>query len=399
VSRLADLLDELHPLGRDPVTGGYHRFAWTEVDRQLRAWFTSAAQAEGLDVGADRNGNLWAWWGDPGPGAVVTGSHLDSVPDGGALDGPLGVAAALAAVSELRRRGMSPRRPLAVCVFSDEEGARFGVACVGSRLLAGTLEPAAARALRDPTGVSLATALAAGGVDPDGIGADSARLADVAALVELHLEQGRGLAGGPSAVAVAGAIRAHGRWRLELTGEANHAGTTALADRHDPALAVAAAVLAAREHADALGAVATVGRIRLHPGGVNGIPGRAEVWLDARAEDPAVLTELVAAVTQATRSRAEVDGVGLTVHPESLSPTSTFDAGLSGRLAERLGGAPRQDTGAGHDAGVLAARVPAAMLFVRNPTGVSHAPAETADPADCEAGVTALTDVLEELLG
>jgi N-carbamoyl-L-amino-acid hydrolase len=126
---------DLPPVGRDPRTGGYRRFAWTREGRVLREWFAGEASARGLDVVCDRAGNQWAWWGDPDacPG-VVTGSHLDSVPDGGAFDGPLGVISAFAAIDELRAEGFAPARPVGVVNFGDEEGARFGVACAGSRL-------------------------------------------------------------------------------------------------------------------------------------------------------------------------------------------------------------------------------------------------------------------------
>ncbi len=132
------LWSELLPLGVT-ATGGYRRFAWTDADLEARSWFAAAARARGLDVQTDRNGNLWAWWlpigwsGEPRE-AFVSGSHLDSVPDGGAFDGPLGVVSALCAIDMLRSRGVQPLRPVAVAVFADEEGARFGVACAGSRL-------------------------------------------------------------------------------------------------------------------------------------------------------------------------------------------------------------------------------------------------------------------------
>ena len=117
-------------------------------------WFAEQARARGLDVEVDRNANIWAWWGDPGPDAVVTGSHLDSVPGGGAFDGPLGVVSALSAVDALRAGGFAPRRPLALVVFAEEEGGRFGVPCLGSKLLTGAISPDRARALRDPAGVT-----------------------------------------------------------------------------------------------------------------------------------------------------------------------------------------------------------------------------------------------------
>src|SRR5690348_9117400 len=150
---------DLQPVGRSAQSGGYRRFAWTREDHDLREWFTGECGARGLDLTEDRMGNQWAWWGDPdaaavrGDKGVVTGSHLDSVPDGGAFDGPLGVVSALCAIDELKARGVRLRKPVAIAVFADEEGTRFGLACVGSRLLTGVLEPERALALTDADGV------------------------------------------------------------------------------------------------------------------------------------------------------------------------------------------------------------------------------------------------------
>src|SRR5690606_7941213 len=155
----------LAPLGRDRTTGGYPRLSWTPVDAELRAWFTGEAHARGMSVETDRNGNLWAWLGEAGPDAVVTGSHLDSVPNGGGFEGPLGVVSAVAGVDELRRRGLRPRRPLAVVVFVEEEGARFGVPRLGSRLLTGAITAERARGLTDADGITLARAMSDAGLD------------------------------------------------------------------------------------------------------------------------------------------------------------------------------------------------------------------------------------------
>lgn len=391
----------LRPLGRSAETGGYRRLAWTTADAACRAWFRGEAEARGLLYEVDRNGNQWAWLGDPSdpaaPGAVVTGSHLDSVPDGGAFDGPLGVVSGFAALDELRARGLRPTRPVAVVNFADEEGARFGVACVGSRLATGQLDPDRARALRDADGVTLAEAMAAAGGDPGRLGADPERLGRIAAFVELHVEQGRHLADTPHPVGVAGAIWPHGRWRFDFRGEANHAGTTRLPDRRDPMLTYATTVLAARKKARLAGALATVGRVTVEPNGVNAVPAVVRGWLDARAPNEAVLNQLLAEVTRAAVERGRRDRVAVTVTRESFSPAVTFDAALRERIAALLVDAPELPTGAGHDAGVLSSVVPTAMLFVRNPTGVSHAPAEHATEADCLAGVAALADVLREL--
>ena len=141
----AELWAELAGVGRAELTGGYRRYSWTPADETCRAWFVRTAGNLGLRTDCDRNGNLWAWWGRPAAGAgsaVVTGSHLDSVPDGGAFDGPLGVVSGFAAVEQLRGAGFQPARPIAVAAFTEEEGARFGVACLGSRLLTGAIDAA-----------------------------------------------------------------------------------------------------------------------------------------------------------------------------------------------------------------------------------------------------------------
>jgi len=380
---------DLAPVGRDQVTGGYRRYAWTGTDALLREWFRGEASRRGLDVTSDRAGNLWAWTADPdtaGPGLVL-GSHLDSVPDGGAFDGPLGLVSAFAALDRLDRTAL--RRPVGIACFADEEGARFGVACAGSRLLTGVLDPDRARALTDDDGTTMAEAMAAAGTDPSALGRDDETLRRIGAFVELHVEQGRGLVERSAPVGVAEAIWPHGRWRLDLRGRADHAGTTRLADRDDPMLALAAAVLGAREAAERHGTVATIGKVRVRPNGVNAIPSQVTAWLDARGPLEQAVRSVVADVGEAA---------GIAPVEESWTPPTDFDAGLRDRLAAALGGAPALPTGAGHDAGILAAAgIPTAMLFVRNPTGVSHSPAEHAETADCLAGVEALARVVEEL--
>jgi N-carbamoyl-L-amino-acid hydrolase len=393
---------ELEPVGR-AASGGYRRFAWTAEDAALREWFTGQARGRSLDVTTDRAGNLWAWTADPDAAAaagrpgLVLGSHLDSVPDGGAFDGPLGVVSAFAALDAARAAGHEPDRPVGIACFADEEGARFGVACAGSKLLTGALSADRALSLPDGDGTTLAEALAAAGRDPGAVGRDDETLRRVGTFIELHVEQGRALAApdGPGVpVGVASSIVAHGRWRLDLRGRADHAGTTRLEDRDDPMLALAAAVTAARASAEQRGAVATVGKVLVQPNGVNAIPSLVTAWLDARgpvADEVRALVEEVGAVA----------GTGPV--EESWTPATVFDPGLRDRLALVLAGpdgapAPVLPTGAGHDAGILAAAgVPTAMLFVRNPTGVSHSPAEHAEPEDCAAGVDALARVLREL--
>ena len=379
--------DDLAPVGR-ATDGGYRRFAWTREDHVLREWFAGEATARGLALTTDRAGNQWAWWGDPDetPG-VVTGSHLDSVPGGGAFDGPLGVVSGFAALDALRATGVSPRRPLGIANFVDEEGARFGVACAGSRLITGALDADKARRLRDADGITMADALSTVGRDPRSLGKDPETLRRIASFVELHVEQGRGLVHTGDPVGVGRMIWPHGRWRVELRGQANHAGTTPLADRRDPMLDLAAFIAHVRRAADEAGALATVGKLHVHPNGVNAIPSQVTAWLDVRADDPSAVRAVLAALQEYAPTE------------ESWTPVTVLDADLADVVAGALDDPPRLGTGAGHDAGILAAAgIPTAMLFVRNPSGISHAPAEDADEADCLAGIDALAAVLERLL-
>lgn len=377
-------------VGRAP-SGGYRRFAWTREDHTLREWFAGEAGARGLSLTEDRAGNQWAWWGTPGEGnGVAIGSHLDSVPDGGAYDGPLGVVSSFAAVDQLRADGFVPAKPIAIVNFGDEEGARFGVACAGSRLITGALSADKALALTDGDGVTMAQARRRAGLATEP-GPDPQTLSRIGCFVELHVEQGRGLVFEDAVIGVGTSIWPHGRWRISVPGRANHAGTTALVDRDDALLKAAALVQAARAAAEENGCVATVGRLDVHPGGVNAIAEHVDVWLDARGASATSVTACVAQI--------EGDARALGARLEQLSWTADtpFDPALATRLSELLG-APMLSTGAGHDAGILAnAGIPTAMLFVRNPTGVSHAPDEYASEDDCLAGVAALTRVVKDL--
>ncbi len=382
---------EIAQIGRDSRRGGYSRSLWQPADMELRAWFVERAQRLGLDVEHDRNGNIWAWWGIPGPNAIATGSHLDSVPGGGPFDGPLGVISALEAVAALKKSGLRPSRPLAVIVFAEEEGSRFGVACLGSALMTGRLDPNRARALTDEAGVSFAEAARRVGFDTSGMGPDQAALERIALFIELHVEQGRGLIELGSATAVASSILAHGRWTLTFSGQGNHAGATAMRERDDPMIAAARAVLSVQEAAlEHPGARATVGRISANPGGSNVIASSVTMWLDARAESDQATRALVADIAE----RVGADRF----HEDSWTPEVRFDPDLARQVAATLDEAPILPSGAGHDAGILADRVPTAMIFVRNPTGISHAPEEWAELDDCLAGIAALERVLRSLL-
>jgi N-carbamoyl-L-amino-acid hydrolase len=251
------------------------------------------------------------------------------------------------------------------------------------------------RALKDRDGVAYGDLVPG----PDAGPGATDLLAGVGVFVELHVEQGRDLVDRGVAVGLASEIWPHGRWRFDFAGEANHAGTTRMEDRRDPMLTYAMTALAANKQARLAAQRATFGRVAVEPNGTNAVPSLVTAWLDARASSDVALAELVDAIERQAADRAGRDGTSLTVTAESVSGSVAFDPDLAARLAG-LGDWPIIPTQAGHDAGILSdAGVPTAMVFVRNPTGVSHSPDEYAETADCLAGVAALADVLAELTG
>ena len=259
---------DLQPIGRDSRTGGYVRSPFRSAERECAAWYAEQAAARGLELEFDGQDNAVAWWNaepsessDPqADKGILIGSHLDSVDLGGAFDGPLGVVSSFAAIDRLRDAGVRPKRPVGVAMFIEEEGSRFGVACLGSRLATGLMTPEQARELRDTDGVALLDAMSAAGLEPK-LGR-SAWLDQVELFVELHVEQGRDLVHRDTAVGVASASWAHGRWRFDFTGEPNHAGATAMDDRHDPMLTYAMTALAANKQARLSDTRATFGADR-----------------------------------------------------------------------------------------------------------------------------------------
>lgn len=402
IDTVAGLLAEIGDIGADSVRGGYSRPVFSTAELDLREWFIAHANKRGLDVEIDDTGTIRAWWHAPSytrTGAVLTGSHLDSVPGGGAFDGPLGIASAFVAVDLLRARGFTPEKPLIVAAFPEEEGSRFGVACLGSRLLTGAITPERALSLQDPDGNTFADVLARNGFDPHAVRSDIHSLRAIDSFVELHVEQGRALIDLDAPVAIGSSILGHGRWRASIRGEGNHAGTTLMRDRRDPMVAAARMIQTIRDLArTTVDARATVGRVQPLPGGTNVIASRVDFWLDVRHPDDIVTIALVESIRNAIELLAADEGCEVQLTEESFSATTHFDTGLRGRLEKILPGAPILDTGAGHDAGVLASVIPTAMLFVRNPTGISHSPEEYVTDPDAQIGAERLADVLEGLL-
>jgi N-carbamoyl-L-amino-acid hydrolase len=380
----ADLEARLAPLraiGREPETGGTTRLAWTPEDDAAGAWFAQQAAAAGLTVARDPAGNRWATPPGAGPWWAV-GSHTDSVRDGGAYDGALGVAAGFA---------IAAHAPVAVIAFADEEGARFNTPTFGSRALTGALDVAGVLARRDDQDVQLADALRAVGVDPDGLATAPGWLPRLRGFFELHIDQSTELAGAGAPAGVVSALVSRLRARVTVSGTADHAGTTPPEQRRD-ALLAAARVIAAADDLRTPELRTTAGRIRVAPNALTSIASSATVWLDARSPSPDALATWLAAVEGATARIAAATRTEIAVAVESRGAGVTFDAGLRARL-----GGPEVVCWAGHDAGVLAPHVPAAMVLVRNATGVSHAAAEHVALQDAAAGATLIAGALTEL--
>lgn len=384
-AELAARMAGVEPIGLGPA--GTTRLAWTAEDEATGVWFAAQADAAGLRVERDAAGNRWALPAGDGPWWVV-GSHLDSVRDGGRFDGALGVAAAFAVAARCSR-------PVAVVSFADEEGARFNTPTFGSRALTGALDVNDVLARVDDAGVTLADAMLRAGVDPDGMRRAPRALERVRGFLELHIDQSRDVAAAGAPFGAVSGLAARRRLALELRGRADHAGTTSMEERHD-ALAVAARVIvAALETGTAAALRVTPGRLLVEPNALTTIPERVRLWLDVRGPAPAPLEAFVGGLRERAAALAEAGRVELSLRVESRSDGTVFDTSLRDRLG--AGGVPEVLCFAGHDAGLIAARRPAAMVLVRNLTGVSHAAAEEVGLDDAAAGASAILALLEEV--
>jgi allantoate deiminase len=349
----------------------------------------------GMDVRVDAVGNLRGLWNPPNAVGrrLVLGSHIDTVPDAGAYDGVLGVMLALEWVS-LARQALLPLM-IEVIAFSEEEGVRFGVPFIGSRAVAGRFDPAML-ACRDPEGIRMDDAIRAFGLDPSTID-EAVIVGNARGFVEIHIEQGPVLDAGNLPLAVVSAIVGQTRLGLRFTGQANHAGTTPMNMRRD-ALAAAAKWITIVEKSvsqaalsDAPGLVATVGKIAVEPNAGNVIPGKVDLSLDLRHSSNQTRTSWAAQLLADARAAAQKRGVELASVQTLDEPAVEMDADLSLKLnlAVEAAGYPLKTmpSGAGHDAMVMATRLPAAMLFLRSPGGISHHPAEAVREQDVEAAL------------
>jgi N-carbamoyl-L-amino-acid hydrolase len=377
----------LEPIGL--ADDGTTRLAWTAEDGAAAEWFAAQAGRAGLEVERDPAGNLWArpatpppWWG--------VGSHLDSVRSGGRFDGALGVAAAF----EVALRSS---KPVAVISFADEEGARFNTPTFGSRALVGRLDVDDALARVDDEGVRLADAIAGHGVDPAGLAGAPNWLSRLKGFTELHIDQTRDLAAAGAPAGVVRALASRMRLRIELAGQADHAGTTPRRDRRDALAAAARLIVAADELAPHDDFVVTASRILVEPNALTTVPGHVVLYVDARTREAGELDAFRARLVDTAAVIAVDRGVAIAVETAAESDGVEFDPVVRAAIAAAAPGAPEVVCFAGHDAGVLAEKIPAGMVFVRNETGVSHAPDEKVFLEDAAVAARALLAAVEEL--
>ena len=382
-SELRDRLAGLEPIGRGP--DGTTRLAWTAELAAAEMWFGEQAGAAGLSVERDPAGSLWAVPDSPGPW-WATGSHLDSVRSGGRFDGALGVAAGFA---------VAERVPgVAVIAFADEEGARFNTPTFGSRALVGRLDVGDVLARTDDDGLALADAMRSAGTDPERLADAPAWLARLRGFLELHIDQTQDLARLDAAAGAVGALASRMRLALTFAGRADHAGTTRRAERRDALAAAARMIVAADEltggDPDFL---VTAARMLVEPNAFTTVPSGVRLWIDGRTPDPERLALWRAELEAAAAVLAGRSGVAIELATASHTEGVTFDLDV---LAA-IGDLPRLVCFAGHDAGILAQRLPAGMVFVRNATGVSHSPEEHVELDDAAVAAEAMRAALTRL--
>lgn len=392
--RLIGDLRELATIGATPE-GGVDRVAFSAADMEGRAWVAARMREAGLEVRTDPAGNTIGRYAgeDPARPAIALGSHTDTVPNGGRYDGALGVLAAVACARALHASGRRLRHPVEVINFVAEE-ASVGGGTLGSRAMAGLLDPASLEQ-PGPDGSTPADRLREAGIDPAAVPGARRAPGDLAAYVELHIEQGGVLdAAGIPVGAVEGIVGIR-RYAARFRGIANHAGTTPMAARDDALVTAAPFVLAVRDIAMAHGIVGTVGTLRVSPGASNVIPGQVDLSVEIRGLDDAVLDRAEAAL------RAEVERVGGAIVPASrkapVASDPTVLAAIEAACAG-LGMAYRvMPSGAGHDAMCMEAITRQAMVFVPSRAGISHAPTEYTAPEQCVTGAQVLLGTLLEL--
>jgi ureidoglycolate amidohydrolase len=403
-ARLSSEIEALASIS-DAESPAVTRIVFTATDLKARAWLTARCEEAGLALRQDAIGNTFARWAgsDSEAPAVGTGSHIDAIPNAGRYDGVIGVLGGLEAIRALQRSGFRPKHPVELLVFSSEEPTRFGIGCLGSRLLSGSLSPEAARRLKDSDGESIDEIRGKAGMRGE--------LEDVRlpvdyykAFVELHIEQGPLLERQGVPLGVVTNIAAPASLRISVEGAGGHAGGVLMPDRRDALCAAAELILAVESAARSSGAVdtvATVGICEVFPGAVNSIPSRVRLSVDIRDTDLARRDTVMKATENASQSISAKRGV--TIHTDLLNADAP--ANCASAVVETLSQSCRKHeqkflpmvSRAYHDSLFMASIAPAGMLFIPCRNGYSHRPDEYASPEDIARGTLVLAETLAAL--
>lgn len=357
-------------------------------------------RAAGMSVTVDDAGNITGTRASGWPNAkrLIIGSHLDTIPNGGKYDGILGVMVGIAVVQSLADVDLP--FDIDVIGFSEEEGVRFSLPYIGSRAIAGSFDPAWL-GHQDDAGITLASAIESFGLTPANLPSAAIDPDRVLGFVEIHIEQGPVLAKKNLAVAAVTAIAGQTRMRLSFVGDAGHAGTVPMPGRSDPLVAASRWIAGVSDHASGVNDLrATVGWIRCLPGARNVIPGSVEVSLDVRHGDDAIRQAAVDGLIERAGELSQAAGIAFQVLETQSQPAAIMDASLTEAIRGAMTAAGQTDfsmlSGAGHDSVIMADRFPTAMLFIRQPKGISHHPDEDVEASDVAVAIEVLNNFVIE---
>lgn len=397
------LIEEIALFGKGEK--GITRLAFSDSDIQARNYIVKFVQAMGLLVRVDGAGNIIARLegSDLERTVVMTGSHLDTVPEGGKYDGTLGVVAAIQAVKELQKRGPLTH-PVEIVIFAAEESSRFGVATFGSKAMTGQLHVHTLSRLKDENNITFKEVIEQQGLSVASVKQAARPAKTIKSFVELHIEQGRILERQKNSIGIVDSIAAPTRCKITVDGVAAHSGTTPMDERQDALVSAAMIVLAVQEIALAqshYGTVATVGAIKVQPGAVNVVPGRAEMWVDIRGIDHDSIIATMQELKDAISAIADAQETPVSIEVTSAEKPVAMDEEMA-ELIERICrdkkvACQRLHSGAGHDAMNLAHVAPSGLILIPCKDGVSHNPEEAVAEVDIMTGIEVLTEVLYQL--
>jgi len=387
---------------------GFTRLGYSKEEIASMNVFRNVAESLGLFVQRDRAGNLFARWEGATGQVVMTGSHLDTVENGGGYDGAAGVLCGLGAVKALKDRGFKPHHSIEVACFASEESARFGVSTLGSKSVAGILDKSVEN-LRDRHGVSIKEAVESTGLDWSSVEKAERSKEEILSFIELHIEQGTQIEDHGAQFGIVRGVACPIRLKIKVEGMAGHTGTTPMGKRVDALVALAPLITFVSEEAEKLSKqsqkplVATVSTMNVKPNVMNVIPGYAEAGIDIRSVDDDLKRSMADKIIEQCRSLENEFNVTINIETLVDNPSILLDEELTARVkqaGESLGyNTFEMDSGAGHDVMNMAAKWPSALVFIPCEKGISHHPKEHSSLEDLYAGVEILAEVLRQEAG